>query len=107
MVFAKVKGTEEVSLTIGRFTAAEMASHGSSGFRAGRQRCTYSSAVRSARCPSLAGHPPPRSKRLEGGLLFLLNVEKLIQLGDLEHLVNLGVDVAEDQPSAHGLKLLV
>jgi hypothetical protein len=31
---------------------------------------------------------------LESGLLFGLDVEELIQLGNLEDLINLGVDIA-------------
>ena len=47
------------------------------------------------------------SERLQGGLLFLLNVEELVELGDLEDLVDLRVDVAQDQPAAGRLQLLV
>src|SRR5205807_7642763 len=42
----------------------------------------------------------PALERLQGSLLFLLDVEKLIQLGDLEDLVDLRVDVAKDQAPA-------
>ena len=35
------------------------------------------------------------SEGLQSGLLFLLDVEKFVQFGDLEHLVNLGVNVAQ------------
>src|SRR5262249_9780917 len=38
---------------------------------------------------------------------FLLNVEELVEPRDFEDLVDLRVDVAQDQPAAHRLKLLV
>src|SRR5581483_1549664 len=44
-----------------------------------------------------------RSERLERRLLFLLDVEELVQARDLEDLVNLRVDVAQDQPAADRL----
>src|SRR5689334_11657160 len=46
-------------------------------------------------------------ERLQGGLLFLLDVEELVQFRDLEDLVDLRVDVAQDQPAAGRLQFLV
>jgi hypothetical protein len=48
-----------------------------------------------------------RSEGLQSCLLFLLDVKELVQFGDLEYLVNLGVNVAEDQPAADTLQFLV
>src|SRR5262245_25608348 len=50
---------------------------------------------------------PRASERLKGGLLFLHDLEEAVQLGDLEHLVDLRVDVAQDQLAAGRLQLLV
>src|ERR1051325_10815691 len=44
---------------------------------------------------------------LQSRLLVLLDVEQLVELGDLEDLVNLRVDAAQDQPAAGGIHLLV
>src|SRR5262249_34899376 len=49
----------------------------------------------------------PCLEGLQGGLLFLLDVEEPVEPGDLEDLVDLGVDVAQDQAAARGLQLLV
>ena len=46
------------------------------------------------------GKSDRRSERLQGRLLFLVDAEKLVQLGDLEYLVNLRVNVAQDQLTA-------
>src|SRR5689334_23074290 len=46
-------------------------------------------------------------KSLQRGLLLLLNVEELIELGDLEHFVDVRVDVAQDELAARRLDLLV
>src|SRR5262245_64500215 len=50
---------------------------------------------------------PPRSERLQRLLLFLHDLEELVELGDLEHLVDLRVDVTQDQFALGGLQLLV
>src|SRR5262249_20749964 len=55
--------------------------------------------------PPAAG--PGRLERLQGRLLVLLDVEELVQLGDLEDLVDLGIDVGQDQPAAGRLEFLV
>src|SRR5438067_7317414 len=61
-----------------------------------------------ARGTNERGHERTRSSEgLQGSLLFLLDVEELVELGDLEHFVNLGMDVAQDQASLGGLQLLV
>src|SRR5579864_7397849 len=46
-------------------------------------------------------------KCLQGRLLLLLDVEELVELGNLEHLVDVRVDVAEDELAAGGLDFLV
>src|SRR5262249_34822708 len=48
-----------------------------------------------------------RSERLKGCLLFLVNLEELVELGDLEDLKNLRGDIAEDQLPPRTLQLLV
>jgi hypothetical protein len=47
------------------------------------------------------------SKHLQGGLLVFLDVEQLVELGDLENFVNLRVDIAQDESAARGLQFLV
>src|SRR5262249_57860366 len=66
------------------------------------------------RTPPVAVRPATRggpaaaaSERLQRRLLFLLDVEQLVQLRDLEDLVDLRVNVAQDQPAAHRVDLLV
>src|SRR5207253_10267579 len=46
-------------------------------------------------------------KSLQCCLLLLLDVEELVELGNLEHLVDVRVDVAQDELAAGGLDLLV
>jgi hypothetical protein len=46
-------------------------------------------------------------KRLESRLLFFLDVEKLVQLRDLKHLVNLRIDVAQNQLALGSVDLFV
>src|SRR5262249_52982905 len=48
-----------------------------------------------------------RLKRLQGRLFFLLNVEQLVQLGNFKDLVDLRIDIAQDQPAADRVHLLV
>src|SRR5207302_161538 len=64
---------------------------------------------RRARLPGGAARPtrPGTSERLQGGLFFLDDLEELVQLGDLEDFVDLRGDVAQDQPPAGRLQLLV
>src|SRR5205085_11294952 len=51
---------------------------------------------------------PPQSAECLQGLLFLfLDVEELVQARDLEDLVDLRIDIAEDQAALGGLHLLV
>src|SRR3954462_11243148 len=47
------------------------------------------------------------SERLQGALLVLVDHEQLVELGDLEHFVDLRVDVAEDELAAGRLELAV
>jgi hypothetical protein len=47
------------------------------------------------------------SKGLQGRLLFLFDLEELVEFGDLENFVNLRVDITQDQPSADRLQLLI
>src|SRR5207244_182559 len=49
----------------------------------------------------------PTSERLQPVLFALVNGEQLVQLGDLEHLVDLRVDLAQDQLAAGALELAV
>src|SRR5687767_2109518 len=53
------------------------------------------------------GRGPFRLKHLQAFLLILLDDQELVQLRNLEDLVNLRVDVAQDQLAADALKLLV
>jgi len=48
-----------------------------------------------------------RSKRLQGRLLIFLNVEQLVELGNLENFVNVLGNVAHHQFAAAGLNLFV
>src|SRR5205085_2565273 len=54
-----------------------------------------------------AGEGPAPLEGLQGGLLLLLDVEEFIEFGDLKYLVYLRIDVAQDQPAAYALQLLV
>src|SRR5262249_24324974 len=47
------------------------------------------------------------SERLQGGLLLLHDLEELVELGDFEDFVDLRIDIAEDEPAARLLQLLV
>src|SRR5579859_3799661 len=54
------------------------------------------------------GERPRRGlERLKGFLLFLLDGEEPVELGDLEDLVDLGVDVAQDEPALDLLQFRV
>src|SRR5262245_8064661 len=48
-----------------------------------------------------------RSKGLQSGLFFLLNIKDFVQLGDLKDFVNLRIDVAEYQSTLRVLQLLI
>src|SRR5438874_7216679 len=55
----------------------------------------------------LSTHHSPTSERLQAGLLVLDDGEQLVELGDLEDFVDLGVDLAQYQFTAGALQLPV
>src|SRR5262245_41542665 len=55
------------------------------------------------------GHGPLKRllKRLQGGLLFLFDLEQFIEFGDLEDLVDLRINIAQDELAAGLIDFLV
>src|SRR5579885_2017254 len=79
--------------------------HGCQGAASVRRRPGFAHPEQPLLRPARGGLPrgpgpgrrgPDPSERLQGGLLLLLDVEELVQFRDLEDLVDLGVDVAQD-----------
>src|SRR4051812_43130826 len=82
-------------------TSADEWSEGTGRARARPLRPDHAAGPR----PEMTAAPTPGATRggrrllegLQGGLFFRVNVKQLVQLRDLEDLVNLRVDVAQDQ----------